>query len=440
MREHPLRQHLEHAVAQAARVPHAYTALHADDARLQLEHALAHVSVKRPLHGRVLAVKDLFDIAGQVTLAGSPLFGPRGLQHGPAQRDASAVAKLKQAGAIVLGRTNMSEFAFSGVGINPHCGTPINPCDPDTARVPGGSSSGSAVAVAAGAADIGLGTDTGGSLRIPAALCGIVGFKPTASSVDASGCFPLSKSLDSISVMTRSVGELIPAHQALLDAPLNLPNKPLSECRIGVARRFMTEHMDASVAHAWERSLDKLTQAGAQLVDWDSPLIEQAANLQTGRALVTIEAFALHRDWLSSHPSLYDPRVLARIRLGDLPEEAAHAVNAARHAWINEMAAELSPFDAMLAPTVPIVAPALADIAPGSARDDAFFKTNALLLRNTSVVNFLDGCAISLPCHIADELPVGLMLWQRSDHDAAILSLASQVEACLASPATHITS
>lgn len=440
MREHPLRQHLERQLTQAASLANTFTALQADDARLQLEHALTPGHARGVLHGRTVAVKDLFDLAGQVTTAGGQLFGPQGLKHAPAQSDATAVARLKAAGAVMLGRTNMSEFAFSGVGINPHFGTPRNPCDPNTVRVPGGSSSGSAVAVAAHAADIGLGTDTGGSLRIPAALCGIVGFKPTASSVSQQGCFPLSRSLDSVGAMTRSVADAKQVHMVLSQthhahAP-GLTATQLHGKRIGVAHGFMTADMDATVSQAWTRTLSTLEAAGAELVDWNSSLIEQAASLQAGRSLVTMEAFALHHQHLATHPHLYDPRVLARIQMGKQVPGTYEAVLEARRTWIQAMNTELGAFDAVIAPTVPMVAPPLADIAPGAERDDVFFKTNAILLRNTSVVNFLDGCAISIPCHAAAELPVGLMIWQRGGQDFAILDIAAAVEAVLAAPGT----
>lgn len=443
MREHPARQHLERLIARAQSplLQHTYTALHADEARLQLEHALsrpATAAASGPLQGHVVAVKDLFDLAGQVTRAGSGLFGSQGLKHAPARCDAEAVKRLKAAGAIVLGRTNMSEFAFSGVGINPHDGTPRNPCDLKIARIPGGSSSGSAVAVAAHAADVGLGTDTGGSLRIPAALCGIVGFKPTAASVPADGCFPLSRSLDSIGAMTRSVTQAAIAHGVLSAAPVDLGTaQPLRGYRLGITTSYFTENMDSTVRQAWTQTLLRLKSAGAQLVDWDSPLPAQAAALQSGASLVTIEAYELHQAWLAQHAEHYDPRVLARIALGQVPAERAAAVRSARGNWIQTMAQALNEFDAILSPTVPIVAPPLADLAPGAARDDAFFAANALLLRNTSVINFLDGCAISIPCHRPVDLPVGLMIWHGAGHDHDVLRIASRIEEVLDAPQTQ---
>lgn len=429
MRDHPLRQHLETQLQRAEQLPHAYVSLHADEARLQLEHALSHPpSPQQVLHGRTVAVKDLFDVAGQVTLAGGVLFGPQHLSCAPAQRDAEAVARLKAAGAVVLGRSNMSEFAFSGVGINPHWGTPANPCDPNTPRIPGGSSSGSAVAVAAHAADIGLGTDTGGSLRIPAALCGIVGFKATASTVPQAGCYPLSHSLDTVGAMARSVDEVITIHEVLSGQTVPADDTPIRARRIGVVRQFMTDGMDATVSRAWQRSLQRLTEAGAQLVDWDSALLAESASLQQGRSIVTAEAFRLHQDWLGPHAAAYDPRVLMRIRMGEHVDDAAYAaVLAARRDWIERMSEATQGFDVLIAPTVPIVAPPIAEIAPGAERDSAFFATNQALLRNTSAINFLDGCALSIPCQHADELPVGLMIWQRGGQDATVLRVAQAI-------------
>lgn len=434
MRNHPLRQHLDAQLQRAEQLRHAFVSLHADEARLQLEHSLSHPPTpKQVLQGRTVAVKDLFDVAGQVTLAGGVLFGPQHLSCAPAQQDAEAVSRLKAAGAVVLGRSNMSEFAFSGVGVNPHWGTPANPCDLDTPRIPGGSSSGSAVAVAAHAADIGLGTDTGGSLRIPAALCGIVGFKSTASAVPQAGCYPLSHSLDTVGAMARSVDEVIAIHEVLSGQIVAADDTPISARRIGVVRQFMTDGMDTTVSQAWRRSLNTLAAAGAQLVDWDSPLLAESASLQQGRSIVTAEAFRLHHDWLGPHAAAYDPRVLARIRMGEQVDESAYAaVLAARRDWIARVSQATRGFDVMIAPTVPIVAPPIADIAPGAERDAAFFAVNQALLRNTSAINFLDGCAISIPCHGAGELPVGLMVWQRGGQDATVLRVAQAIAHTLA--------
>jgi aspartyl-tRNA(Asn)/glutamyl-tRNA(Gln) amidotransferase subunit A len=385
----------------------------------------------RPLAGLAVSVKDLFDVAGDVTAAGSTVLkdGP------PAQADAVAVARLRAAGAAIVGRTNMTEFAFSGVGVNPHHGTPANPADPKTPRIPGGSSSGAAVSVAAGAAFIGLGSDTGGSIRIPAALCGLVGFKNTARNVPLDGALPLSTTLDTVCAMTRSVRDAILAHEILADRTVIRSTAPLAAYRIAVARTLMLDGLDEVVARAFERTVDRLRQAGAQVVEIPLAPIRDLGTLQTSGGFTAAESFAWHRALLQRSGDAYDPRVRHRIERG--AKMAAHEyieLFQARRAWIDAVQAELAGFDAVLSPTVPLVAPAIDSVAPGPERDDEFFRVNALLLRNTSVVNMLDGCAISLPCHAPGELPVGAMLWQGALRDDTLLNIALQAEAVLASP------
>lgn len=440
MRDHADRKHLEDciALAQSDACKAVFTHLDEDDARLQLEHHHAHhKGQRRKLEGLTVAVKDLFDIAGQITPAGSKVRLNPSLGIQPATKDAIAVQRLKDAGAISIGRANMTEFAFSGVGINPHYGTPSNPCDPSTPRIPGGSSSGSAVAVAAGAADIGLGTDTGGSLRIPAALCGIVGFKSSASAVPQDGCFPLSRSLDTVGAMTRSVDQAIAVHEVLSQSSITRSTAPLNRYRIGVAGGFMLEGMDSGVGAAWERVLDALRRSGCATEEWDTAPLSEPARLQASAPLVGVEAYALHRQWLNGHASEYDPRVAQRIAMGANATAADYLdIAEARQRWIQSMHASLDACDVLISPTVPIVAPPISDLAPGAERDAAFFKANALLLRNTSVVNFLDGCAISIPCHAPGQLPVGLMIWHRHGRDASVLNVAAQFEALLKSAET----
>ncbi|MDA0227080.1 MAG: amidase [Proteobacteria bacterium] len=433
MRDHPLRQQLEQALT-AAQQPSAKATMlrvDADDARLQLEHVLAHPdSGTLPLRGQRVAVKDLFDVAGQVTAAGSALLGQGLVPVKPAPRDAAVLTHLRQAGAVVVGRSNMSEFAYSGVGINPHHGTPINPADPQVHRVPGGSSSGAAVAVALDIADIGLGTDTGGSLRIPAALCGLVGFKGTAGVVSRQGCFPLSTTLDTVGAITRNVADAIAAHRVMAQQPTPL-TAPRPR-RLGIAARYFQEAMDDGVSLAWERALRALTSAGHELVTLDLPELDEIHALNARGTLSAAESFALHRPWLQTHRDAYDPRVLARILGGEHTLAADYLdLVRARTDWLQRTSAAIAGVDAMLAPTTPMVAPILADIAPGEARDEAFNRANMRLLRNPSAINLLDGCALSLPCQAPGELPVGLMVWQAAQLDAQVLSVAAELEAAL---------
>lgn len=378
-----------------------------------------------PLAGIPVSIKDLFDVAGQVTTAGSTVLA----RTKPAQADATAVARLRAAGALLVGRTNMVEFAFSGVGLNPHYGTPVNPSDADTDRIPGGSSSGAAVSVATGAALVGLGSDTGGSIRIPAALCGIVGFKSTARLVPTTGAVPLSTSLDTACALTRSVRDAVTVHEVLSARTVHLAGKPLSSCQLAIARTQMQDGLSGTVAKAFERSLRVLRQAGAYIEEIALEEIEELSAINASGGLSAAESYAWHRQLISGHEAEYDPRVALRILRGARMSAADYIdLMAARQAWIVRMEARLKTFDAVLSPTVPIVAPSIASVLNN---DDEFFRINSLLLRNTSVVNMLDGCAISIPCQTPDQLPVGLMLWHAALHDDRLLDLALQVEAAL---------
>ncbi len=387
---------------------------------------IAFTDPARPLAGLPVSVKDLFDVAGQVTTAGSTVLS----SAPPAQADCPAVARMRAAGAVLVGRTNMVEFAFSAVGINPHYGTPVNPADPACKRIPGGSSSGAAVSVATGAALVGLGSDTGGSIRIPAALCGIVGFKSTARLVPATGAVPLSTSLDTVCALTRSVRDAVTVHEVLSARSVQLAGKPLSACRIAVARTQMQDGLSGTVAKAFEQSLRVLSQAGVHIEEIALEEINDLASINATGGLSAAESYAWHRTLIANHQAEYDPRVALRILRGARMSAADYIdLLAARQAWIGRMQTRLGSFDAVISPTVPIVAPPIASVLHN---DDEFFRINALLLRNTSVVNMLDGCAISLPCHTPDQLPVGLMLWHAALHDDAVLDLALQVEATLA--------
>jgi Asp-tRNA(Asn)/Glu-tRNA(Gln) amidotransferase A subunit family amidase len=414
------------AIAQSAACKHAFLRIDAEAARRQAADPANH---GKPLAGLAVSIKDLFDIAGQPTPAASKVLA----DAPPAAHDCPAVARLKAAGAALIGRTNMSEFAFSAVGVNPHYGTPANPADPKTPRIPGGSSSGAAVSVATGASFIGLGSDTGGSIRIPAALCGIVGFKNTARLTPAEGALPLSTTLDTVSAMTRSVRDAILAHEILADRKVARIDKPLSSTRFAVARTSMLDSLDATVATAFERSLKTLRAAGAHIEEIALDPIRDLGTLQSTGGFSAAESYAWHRALLASKGPDYDPRVRFRIEKGAAMKAYEYIdLIQARRAWIGRVHAALAGFDAVLSPTSPLVAPPIADVAPGAERDEAFFRANALLLRNCSVVNMLDGCAISIPCHTAGELPAGLMIWQGAMQDDAVLSIALRAEEALA--------
>ena len=391
-----------------------------------------------PLKGLTFSVKDLFDVANSPTLAGSIV-----LQGATAaQADCPAVARLKQAGGAFLGRTNMVEFAFSGVGNNPHYGTPAawdalsnQPVQSNgQGHVPGGSSSGAAVSVATGAAFIGLGSDTGGSIRIPAALNGIVGFKNTARRVPTSGAVPLSTTMDTVCAMTRSVRDAILAHEILAARKVARASRGLSSYRLAVPTRFMLDGLSAGVQTAWERSLSQLAKAGAKIVE--TPLLEinELPGLLATGGFSAAESYTWHRHLLARGEAQYDPRVSARILKGANMKAFEYLdLQTGRAAWIARMQSALNAFDAALSPTVPIHGPTLASVAPGAERDEAFFAANGLLLRNTSVVNMLDGCALSLPMHQAGELPSSMMVWQGPMKDDDVLNISLAIESALRS-------
>ncbi len=389
-----------------------------------------------PLAGLPISLKDLFDVAGQPTAAGSTVLA----DAPPATRDSAAVARLRAAGGAILGRTNMTEFAFSGVGVNPHFGTPVNPADRRVARIPGGSSSGAAVSVATGAAFLALGSDTGGSIRIPAALCGVVGFKNTARLTPTAGAVPLSTTLDTVCAMTRSVRDAIVAHEILAARTVTRAAVPLAGWRLAVARTVMQDAVDATVARAFERALATLRAAGAHITEIELGVLAELGAIQSTGGFSAAESYAWHRQLLARGGDAYDPRVRSRIERGSATKaheyiELIHA----RSQWMSQVTRALQGFDAVLSPTVPIVAPPMASVAPATGHDavqnaalDAeFFRVNALLLRNPSVVNMLDGCAITIACHLPTELPVGLMIWQSAMRDDTVLNVALQAEAAL---------
>lgn len=404
----------------------AYISVDADSARQAARASdLARVSgyVPSPLAGLPVSIKDLFDVNGQVTASGSSLLA----DAPPATDDALVVARLRAAGAILLGRTNMSEFAFSGLGLNPHYGTPLTPCA--VGRIAGGSSSGAAVSVALGMAVAGLGTDTGGSIRIPAAFCNLTGFKPSANRVPMSGTFPLAVSLDSVGALTRSVADCILLDGVLSGEQLDTRAASLAGLRLAVTRDFVLDQIDADVAAAFERTLDLLAKAGACIRWFDFPELHELPRINAAGGLTAAEAWQGHRQWLEGDNShRYDGRVAQRIRRGASISAADYLdIQHARQRLIGVAHERLGDADAWLLPSVATVPPKLADLAD----DAAFFATNGLVLRNTSVLNFLDGCALSLPCQRGDELPVGLSIAGLNGQDARVLQVSRAIETLL---------
>ncbi|GAB7534055.1 amidase [Burkholderia sp. 3C] len=420
---------LDRIAADGGHGAHAFCHVDADDARRQADaqDALRRAGIRlSPLAGLPVSVKDLYDVAGQRTRAGSRVLD----DAPPAAQDAPTIALMRRAGAVLIGRTNMSEFAFSGLGVNPWYGTPRSPWQPDEPRVAGGSSSGAAASVAQGMAAAGLGSDTGGSLRIPAAFCRLTGFKPTARRITTRGMFPLSTTLDSAGAIAPSVaccalvdrllaGESIQAGGFALDAA------PLEGLRLAVLSHYVTDQMDDTVARAWDDALARLSRAGAKLVPLRLPVLDALPSINRF-GFSPIEAYATHRTTLATRAGDYDPRVLARLRVGE-PAGAADYLDllAARADAIAQARAALDGFDAFLMPTVPVVPPPIAPLESDAAR---FAAANALALRNPSVINFLDGCAVSLPCTPAGAAPVGLSVAGLALDDARVLRVAAGIE------------
>ncbi|WP_137043846.1 amidase [Pseudolabrys sp. FHR47] len=393
----------------------AQAAAEASDARARTGTLLG------PLDGAIVTIKDLFDVVGDVTRAGSKVLADEGQV---AARDAVVVQRLRAAGAVIVGKTNMSEFAFTGVGANPHYGTPGNPAD--RARVPGGSSSGAGVAVTDGMCEIGVGSDTGGSVRIPASLCGIVGFKPSKRRVSTEGAFPLSYSLDSIGPLAKTVAQCAVADAVLSgDEFWTLDAAPLAGLRFGVAQGLPLENLDDTVGRRFPEALDRLEKVGVHLTYEKLPQFEDMIALQSRTSILVAEAYSVHSSRMKSRAAEVDSIVASRLSRG--ADIAAHDyVNAVRtrNALIAAMDERLRDVDVLVLPATAIVAPRFDEIA----EPKAFMQRNAMLLRNTTIGNFFDLTGVSLPLPRDGHLPVGLMLLARNGHDRQLLRIAAAVE------------
>jgi aspartyl-tRNA(Asn)/glutamyl-tRNA(Gln) amidotransferase subunit A len=375
-----------------------------------------------PFAGIPISIKDLFDINGQVTRAGS-----RALEDSPpAVADAPVVARLRRAGFVVIGRTNMTEFAYSGIGINPHYGTPKGAWQRGVGHVPGGSSSGAAVSVTDGMAHGALGTDTGGSCRIPAAYNGVVGFKPTQRRVPLDGAVPLSSTLDSIGPLARTVACCAVLDAVLANEPVTpLQPRPIKGMRLVVPITVALDDLDDAVAQTFERALEKLAREGALIERIAVPEFLDVAPMSIKGGFAAAESYAWHRYLIVSKGDIYDPRVASRILRGESQSAADYIdlVNA-RKSLVARAAARLAPYDALVLPTTANTPPRIADMKD----DQAFTKANLLSLRNCTLINMIDGCGISLPIHREGEVPVGLMLAASGGSDRRILELAAAIE------------
>jgi aspartyl-tRNA(Asn)/glutamyl-tRNA(Gln) amidotransferase subunit A len=418
---------IEAALETIARDSSAFTYVDAERARAAADASdrlRAQGVVPSALAGLPVSVKDLFDVAGEAIPAGSIV-----LRDAPkAAGDAPVIARLRAAGAVIVGRTHMSEFAFTGLGLNPHFPVCANPRD--AARVPGGSSSGAAVSVARGQAVMGLGTDTGGSVRIPAAFCGVTGFKPTQRRITREGTFPLSVSLDSIGPIANSVACCRLSDAVLADQPIKPhPALSLNGMRFAVPTDYVFDGVDDVVGAAFERALGILSDGGATVERLRFPEFARIPEITARGAIANAEAYAFHnRMDLLKHGARYDPNVLARIEIGGrMTAGDVEALFAARAALIADANRHSAGYDALLTPTVAIVAPRFEDVVDPSA----FARANGLALRNAGLVNLLDRCALSVPMHREGELPSGLMIVGETMGDARLFAVGEAIEGAL---------
>jgi aspartyl-tRNA(Asn)/glutamyl-tRNA(Gln) amidotransferase subunit A len=424
-RARPSRDRLEQALhrildpkGEGARV---YLTLYAREARAAADAADARADAPLgPLDGTIVSIKDLFDVAGEPTRAGSRILA----SAPPATADARVVQRLRRAGAVIVGKTNMVEFAFSGVGTNAHYGTPANPAD--RTRVPGGSTSGGGVAVADALCEIAIGTDTGGSTRIPAALCGVVGYKPTKARIPTDGAFPLSTTLDSIGPMATSVAACARADAVMAgEQPWILEAAPLHGLKLGIPQGMPLLDLEVPVAALFADATAALSREGARLSDETLPMLEDMARINAVAPLGTVEAYRLHRDRLTAQGDRFDPLVRERMLAGAAVSDVDYATMLRdRLALARAMDARLADLDALVLPTTPIIAPTIAEVADSAG----FGAKNRLLLRNTAIANFFDLCAISLPLPRGSGLPVGLMLVARNGQDRRLFQIAAAVE------------
>ncbi|WP_063817309.1 amidase family protein [Bradyrhizobium sp. CCH5-F6] len=420
---------LEGAIAriQSPEAQNVFTTVFADSARWEAEAADRRVAAgtpRGPLDGRIVSVKALFDVAGTVTSSGSAVLR----RLAPAIEDAEVVKRLRAAGAIVIGKTQMTEFAFSALGTNPHDGMPPNPRD--RTRVPGGSSSGAVVSVIAGMADLAIGTDAGGSLRIPAALSGAVGFKPTSGFVPTTGAFSLSSSLDTIGPIATNVADCFVADQVLSGegAPSRLRLASPGTFRLVVARGRLFDRCEPEVLAAFEKAMEWLRSGGLQIKEGTiEAALDDLAQIDKIGTFPSIEVGATLRSLGFSDLDEVDSRTRVRVEAGAriLGTDYVRMVRL-RQAAIRSFEQSFGNNEVFVLPTTPIRAPLISSVA----EDAAFHELNGLLLRNPRVANLLDCPSISLPLPL-DGLPVGLMLIGRRNADRRLVEIAASVDTLL---------
>ena len=406
----------------------AYLAVTAERACAQARAAEAQIAAGTylgPLHGIPLAFKDLVDVAGLPTTGGSTL-----LRDNIAAADATIARRLFTAGVVLLGKTHLVEFAFGGTGVNHHYGTPVNPWDSEIHRLPGGSSSGSGVAVAAGLAPAALGSDTGGSVRIPASFCGLTGLKPTFGLLPNTGVLPLDPTLDSIGPLCRTAQDCALLLQAMADPALcsivdHLEGE-VAGLRLCFPREFFWDDVDAEVEAAVRASASVFADLGVYVDEISLEVLDELAEWRSGPSTTAVEAYLYHRRNLEAHLDQFDPIVSARILDGrDILAADFLGQLRVRDELRYKARMALENVDFLITPTTPFAAPILDEID----RDDVYFPINGLCLRNTIAVNILDLCAVSLPCGFTrDGLPIGLQLIGHPRDEARLLRLARAFE------------
>jgi aspartyl-tRNA(Asn)/glutamyl-tRNA(Gln) amidotransferase subunit A len=377
-----------------------------------------------PLAGLTIGVKDLFDTKGDVTMDGTIVMA----KNAPATADATAIARLRKAGAIIIGRNTMVEAAYSGMGTNSHYGTPKNPYDRETGRIPGGSTSGGAVAVADGMAFAAIGSDTGGSARIPAALCGLAGFKSSQFRIPLDGAVPLSTTLDSVGPIGRTVADLILLDAVMAgEAETTLSPVPLKGVRFLLPTNYMLDGVTDEVRRCFERAVARIKALGATVVEMDLPLLNKAGTVNPKGTLAAVEGHNAHRKYLEASPEQYDPRVVKRILPGGAIKGIDYAQTLKNVAEFGrDMTAALAGFDGLISPTVVDIAPTIAEV---TVNEDEYYRFNGRMLRNCSVANLIDGCGISVPCHAEGKAPVGFMVTGVRGSDRRVLAIGLSLEA-----------
>ena len=417
---------------EASRADNIFLQVTRDRAMNEAQASAERLAAGRPLSaldGVPIALKDLIDLAGERTTAGSSLYLNAPLKTA----DAPVVSNLIAAGMVTLGKTNLTEFAYSGIGLNPHFGTPHNPHSPDIPVAPGGSSSGSAVAVASGLVPCAIGSDTGGSVRVPAAFNGLVGYKSSEGRIDKRAVFPLSDTHDTLGPLARSVEDCIALDLAMRGAVTSeVRRRPVADLKLVVPQDIVLDELEPAVAKNFEASLVTLETAGAIIVRSPLTALTQIANMVSEIGSITAaEAYFEHRALMNSaDKDKVDARVIARIAMGaNMSAADLIALQRARIQLVAEVKAQIG--DGLIAmPTTPLVAP---QIEPLENDVELFHKTNLRALRNTALGNFLNLPGLALPNGTdTNGLPTSLLISAQGGEDDRLLGYGLEIERALA--------